>query len=114
VSVARETAKSAVCLSNLRSLGLIFGMYCNDNNESFPIGFVRIPKHGGPLPLMIKMVRVNIFGFDTARILMHHHGLRAMYCYAPVISINATDPVRWRRIMPITAGFSGRIICRWE
>lgn len=37
---ARESARSAVCLSNLRSLGLTFGVYNNDNNEYFPVGYV--------------------------------------------------------------------------
>ncbi|NLE28371.1 MAG: type II secretion system protein [Phycisphaerae bacterium] len=40
LSSAREAARSAVCLSNQRSLGLTFGMYCNQNNEYYPVGYV--------------------------------------------------------------------------
>jgi prepilin-type N-terminal cleavage/methylation domain-containing protein/prepilin-type processing-associated H-X9-DG protein len=37
---ARDAARSAVCLSNQRSLGLTFAQYCNENNDYFPIGYV--------------------------------------------------------------------------
>jgi prepilin-type N-terminal cleavage/methylation domain-containing protein/prepilin-type processing-associated H-X9-DG protein len=39
LSSARERGRSAVCVSNLRQIGLAIGMYTDDNNDYFPPGF---------------------------------------------------------------------------
>jgi prepilin-type N-terminal cleavage/methylation domain-containing protein len=36
---AKELARSAMCMSNLRSIGTGLGMYMNESDGSFPIGF---------------------------------------------------------------------------
>ena len=36
LSRAREQARGTVCLSNMRSMGLAFQMYANENNEHYP------------------------------------------------------------------------------
>jgi prepilin-type N-terminal cleavage/methylation domain-containing protein len=39
LSKAREQAKTAQCLSNLRQLGTVFQIYANENRDQIPIGF---------------------------------------------------------------------------
>jgi prepilin-type N-terminal cleavage/methylation domain-containing protein len=36
---ARESAKNAQCLSNLRQLGMVYQFYANDNKDQIPIGY---------------------------------------------------------------------------
>jgi len=36
---ARAKAKTAVCVSNLKQIGVAIGMYCDDNNDCFPPGY---------------------------------------------------------------------------
>ncbi len=36
---ARERAKTAICVSNLKQIGLAISMYADDNNETYPIAF---------------------------------------------------------------------------
>ncbi|MBU2495564.1 MAG: DUF1559 domain-containing protein [Candidatus Omnitrophota bacterium] len=36
LSQAREKAKQALCMNNLRQIGLAFSMYCSDYDECFP------------------------------------------------------------------------------
>jgi hypothetical protein len=39
VSRARENAKNAQCLSNLRQLGMVYQFYANDYKDQIPIGY---------------------------------------------------------------------------
>lgn len=36
---ARAKAKSALCISNLKQIGLAIGLYCDDYDDAFPTGF---------------------------------------------------------------------------
>src|SRR5271154_5605795 len=36
---ARDKAKSALCISNLKQIGVAIAMYVDDNNDSFPLGY---------------------------------------------------------------------------
>ena len=38
LSQARERARSAVCINNLKQIGLALHMYCNDWNDYYPPG----------------------------------------------------------------------------
>src|SRR5256885_12758984 len=40
LSRARENAKNAQCLSNLRQLGTVYQFYANDYKDQIPIGYV--------------------------------------------------------------------------
>jgi prepilin-type N-terminal cleavage/methylation domain-containing protein len=40
LSRARENAKNAQCLSNLRQLGMVYQFYANDYKDQIPIGYV--------------------------------------------------------------------------
>src|ERR1700685_821568 len=40
---AREKAKSALCISNLKQIGLGIGMYADDYSDSFPLGYQNRP-----------------------------------------------------------------------
>ncbi len=40
---AREKAKSALCISNLKQIGLGISMYADDNSDSFPLGYQNRP-----------------------------------------------------------------------
>src|SRR5258705_9224068 len=39
LSRARESAKNAQCLSNLRQLGTVYQFYANDYKDQIPIGY---------------------------------------------------------------------------
>ena len=39
LSRARENAKNAQCLSNLRQLGMVYQFYANDYKDQMPIGY---------------------------------------------------------------------------
>lgn len=39
---AREKARSIVCLSNLKQQGTFFNMYCDDNDDIYPIGISNV------------------------------------------------------------------------
>src|SRR5579871_2912360 len=38
---AREKAKSALCVSNLKQIGLAVGLYADDNDDCFPPGYAK-------------------------------------------------------------------------
>jgi len=38
---ARAKAKTALCVSNLKQIGVAIGLYCDDYNEAFPMGYSR-------------------------------------------------------------------------
>jgi prepilin-type N-terminal cleavage/methylation domain-containing protein/prepilin-type processing-associated H-X9-DG protein len=38
---ARAKAKTALCVSNLKQIGIAIGLYCDDFNEAFPMGYSR-------------------------------------------------------------------------
>src|SRR5271170_4604911 len=39
LSKARAKAKGALCIANLKQIGVAVAMYCDDNNDRFPPGF---------------------------------------------------------------------------
>ncbi len=47
---ARERARAAACLSNMKQVGLGLAMYVQDNDETMPAAFLRIePINGGTI-----------------------------------------------------------------
>jgi prepilin-type N-terminal cleavage/methylation domain-containing protein/prepilin-type processing-associated H-X9-DG protein len=38
---ARAKAKTALCVSNLKQIGIAVGLYCDDYNDAFPMGYSR-------------------------------------------------------------------------
>jgi len=38
---ARAKAKTALCVSNLKQIGIAIGLYCDDYNDAFPMGYSR-------------------------------------------------------------------------
>ena len=48
---ARDTAKRINCVGNLKQLGVVFNLYCDDYEESFPPGWVPGPANWPPGPL---------------------------------------------------------------
>mgnify|MGYP000219628279 CR=1 FL=1 len=48
LSIAREKARIAVCMSNLRQLGMAFAMYLEDYDGDFPYAFHPVDYNNGP------------------------------------------------------------------
>jgi len=51
---ARDRAKTALCVSNLKQIGLGISMYIDDNNDSFPLGYNKDPANNTDWHLMIQ------------------------------------------------------------
>ena len=63
---AREKARSAICVSNLRQIGVAVTMYADDNNENYPFGYVA---NVGDWPLFIgKYVSKSQTSYGTSGI----------------------------------------------
>jgi prepilin-type N-terminal cleavage/methylation domain-containing protein/prepilin-type processing-associated H-X9-DG protein len=63
---AREKARQAACLSNLKQIGLALGMYLQDNDEQFPMGNYSTP--GGLITwrqLLEPYIKAGVAGIET-------------------------------------------------